>query len=668
MEPRYQELFRLEPDRHQDGCPVCLSAGALYKDGSTGNTLVQLKLQNLAVSSVVACTVEIQAFAVNGDPLEDVVHQYTDLSVSRGEFFGSKVPIDLPDPATRRIQVLVREVVLNPFRVWKSQDDALYPMPQSERLDNILGDARHIRCYSQRAGQNCIYVPKLEQGLFLCTCGRTNLAAEGLCGSCGATYEALSAALDTDAIHAQVEEELRQEEEARIAAEKAAEEARLERERIRAEKAAAARAQMEAAGKKTAKIAKIVVPVVAAIALIAALVIWVVIPAVEKNNAYNDAASLYDSGAYAAAESAFQAMGDYKDAPDRAKQSRYQIAERHLADGQFAQAIEVWESLGSYSDSADRAVQTLTDWKEDDYQKAQALKNEGAYIAAAEAFAALEDYKDAPQQRSECLALQQEADYQAALATLEAGEFYQAMQMFQALGDYQDSAMQYVTAAYGYGDSLFNQGAYADAAKYFGLAGDYEDAAERMTESYYQKAAELMKAEDYTAAVEQLGKCAGYKDADKLVLDAKHAYIKAHMSPSDKTTVKYMQDLLDAGYSNAKKLYNELYSWKVEVIAFNNDPGNSKTNLTSLSKYQYLCVHFKLTGGEPGKTTNIRTVLVLPNGQSGSIPHASVGDGYIGCSYGWYNDPARGATGTLTFKAYDENNKLLCTATVKVTN
>lgn len=668
MEPRFQELFRLEPELHQDGCPVCVEAGALYRDTVEGKQIAQLKLRNLAVSKVVSCTVELRAFAVNGDPLEGAVHQYQDLDVAHEGNFGMKVAIALPDEATRRMEVVVREVVLAPFRVWKAEDETAKPMPRPEKLGNLLGDARHIREYSTRVNRNCVFVPKLEQGLFLCTCGKISLAAEGECSACGAVYEHLNAALDVESIHAAVEEQLRQEEEARIAAEKAAEEARLERERIRAEKAEAARVQMEAAKKKTAKIAKIVIPVVLALALIFVAVTYLVIPAVEKSNAYNAAAALFDSGAYAEAEQAFLAMGDYKDSARRAQESRYQIAQTHLAAGRFAEAIAVWEELGGYADSADRAVQALTEWKEEDYQAALSLKNGGEYQAAADAFGLLGDYKDAIAQQSECTALQQEADYNAALAAMEASEFYQAMEAFQALGGYADAMTQYIATAYLYADSLFAQGAFSDAARYFGIAGDYEDAPERLNESYYRKGEELLAAENYSAAIEEFGKCAGYLDAAQKILDAKYGYVTTHMDVSDKTTNAYIQELVSAEYKNAKKVYNELYAWKVEVVAFNNDPGNSSIKLDSLSKYQYLCVHFKVTGGEPGKTTNIRTVLVLPNGQSGSIPHAGVGDGYIGCSYGWYNNPAGGATGTLTFKAYDEDNKLLCTATVRVTN
>ena len=668
MEARYQELFRLPENMHQEGCPVFLEAGALLRDNVNGKVLAQLKLKNLSIRNIVSCTVEIRASAVNGDALEGVTFQYQDLSVAGEGNFGAKTPIFLPDTNTRRLEVIIREVVQEPFRVWTATSDAVSPLPVATRLNNLLGDEQHIERYEIRVGAPCEFIPEQKQGLFLCTCGRVNLIDDGNCAGCGRTFEELSQALDPDAIHAEVLELLRIEEEERLEAERAAEQDRLEKEQAAAAAAEARRIRKEAARKKTAKIAKIVIPTVLAVVLVFVLATYVIIPAVQNSNAYKAATAMQEQGAYLDAEAAFRNLGDYKDSAQQASQSRYLYAQSLYLDKSYEKAIAEWEKLGGYSDSAQRAADALTEWKEADYQEALALKEAGEYKVAAEAFAVLGDYKDSMEQQGNCVELQNDVDYTAAADALAAGEYQTAMDGFQKLGGYRDAQEQYLASAYACAEDLYQNKKYKEAVEYFEIAKNYQDAAERKTDSVYQYACALCENKDYAAAITQFQKCISYKDAKEKTLDAKFGFVKAKMDAKDQTSYNYMKELVAANYKGAKKLFNELYAWKVEVVAFNNDPNNSTVSLSSLSKYQYMCVHFKLTGGEPGAKVNIRTTLTLPNGQSGSIPHAGVTSGYIGCSYGWYNEPAYGSTGTLTFRAYDENNKLICTATVRVTN
>lgn len=668
METRYQEMLRLPEKQHQSGCPVVLEAGALLRDNIKGKLLAQLKLRNLSVRKIVACTVEVRASAVNGEPLEGVTFQYKDLSVGNEESFGAKTPVFLPDANTRRVEVIVREVVQEPFRVWTAGTEDVQPLPEATRLTNVLGDERHIAQYAARVGKPCQFVPEQKQGLFLCTCGKINLIEDGNCASCGRTYEELNRALDPDAIHEEVVEQLRIEEEQRLEAERAAEEARIEAERVAAEAAEARRVRQEAAKKKTAKIAKIAIPAIVAIVAAILITTKLIIPAVEDSNAYKAAAAMQAEGAYLDAEQAFLDMGDYKDSADRAKECRYFHAQALCVSGDYAGAIAVWEELGSYSDSTQRAADALTEWKEADYQAAVALKSSGEFIPAAEAFELLGEYKDSAAQQEDCIELQNEEDYTAAAGAFDACDYAAALAMFEALGDYKDASQRYIATAYAYAGSLYESGSFKEAAEYYAVANGYEDAASRETDAIYHHGCQLYEEGKYADAIKRFQSCADYQDAQKKLLDAKFGFVGANMDPENKTTYKYMKELVDAGYKGAKKVYDELYAWKVEIVAFNNDPNNSSINLSSLSKYQYMCVHFKLTGGEPGAKLNLRTTLTLPNGQSGSIPHPGVSSGYIGCSYGWYNEPAYGSVGTLTFKAYDENNKLLLTATVKVTN
>lgn len=664
MDPRFTELFHTPPNIHQNGCPVYISTSILFRDNYSSQALAQIIMGNLSTRNVVACTVEVRSFAVNGQALDTVSYQYMDLRVPQGSLFGNTISIALPNPNTRRIQVYIREVVLDPFRVWNSEDDTLQPLPQPERLESLLPDPRHMQHYAGLVGKPCTFVPRQEQGLFLCTCGQTGVAEDGPCRRCGSTYELLHDALDVEAIHAAVNEQLRLEEEARIAAFEAAEAERLAREQEEAERLAAKKAR----NKRIRKRLLTAVAILVVIAALAGVTVGVILPAVERSNAYKAAAELCDTGSYVEAEAGFLALEDYKDAPERAMECRYLQAEEYLQNGDYQAAIDIWNGLAGYSDSADRAEDALLQWKDGDYQAAMALKDSGSYTAAANAFGLLGDFKDAQEQQALCLALQQELDYAAALDAAAAGDYLGAMAYFRQLGDYQDAVYQYACAAYLHASALFDNGEYKNAVTYFEEAGDFEDAAQRRIESIYQYGCALLAEEQYSAAIVEFGKCSDHSDAAKKLLDAKFGYVNAHLDATNTTTYTYLKELVDANYSGAKKVFSDLYAWKVTIIAFNNNPYDNTSSQDSLSKYQQMCVHYKVTGGEPGATQTIRTVITLPNGNTGTVyqNNAKAGESY--CTYGWYDTPAYGATGTLYFWAYDEAGNLIGSGTVRVTN
>jgi hypothetical protein len=80
-----------------------------------------------------------------------------------------------------------------------------------------------------------------------------------------------------------------------------------------------------------------------------------------KSNDYEAAVSLYDSGDYAAAMSAFAELGDYKDSAERAAEAKqaddYKAAAALYDNGDYPAAASAFAELGDYKDSADRAAE-----------------------------------------------------------------------------------------------------------------------------------------------------------------------------------------------------------------------------------------------------------------------------------------------------------------------
>ena len=674
MSERYEKLFALTDSLYGEGAPVLIAAGVLLWDNKTGQALVQLKLHNIGRKVIREADVTVFPLDEAGNPIgASVCHSYKEQNVAGNGDFGQKSAIVLPDAATASFTARVDTVEFTDGSCWTGSTawEGL-PLPQS--LDS-LNDPELEKQFRLQYGESSRFLPTKVKDLRYCTCGAVNRGEETVCCACGKPLlsfgenELAELNEKKEARLAAEREEAEQRSLAEEAERKAAafreEQARQEAEALRQEKEKARRARRKKTGRLIKKTLLILLAAVLVISLTFVVVTKYVLPEVRRNQAYREAEYWFDSGAYEDAQIAFLELGDYKDAPERALESRYQAARVCCDNGDYPSAIAIWEDLGGYSDSAERAAQALLDWKEGDYQSALAQKEAGAYIAASESFAQLGDYKDSQEQSEECVELQLEADYTAAADAFSRGEYQTAMEQFAKLGDYKDAAEQYVLSAYQGGLALLESGSYREAASLLKKAGDYEDASERVTEAVYRYGCQLLEAGNYTSALDEFKNCSGYADTSKKVLEAKFGYVNANPDPENKTTYSYIKELVEAKYSGAKKVYNELYGWKVEVIAFNNNP-YSHENQTSVSKYQYMCVHFKVTGGEPGASTNIRTTITLPTGTT-SIPHPGIKSGYVGYSYVWYYNPSAGPTGTLTFRAYDENNKLLLTDSVPIT-
>lgn len=411
----------------------------------------------------------------------------------------------------------------------------------------------------------------------------------------------------------------------------------------------------------------VVIPLLILAIILAALTPTVILPEVRRMQAYSSAEDMLNTGMHDEAYAAFSALGDYRDARIMALESRYQKADYLTYQERYAEAISIWLELGSYSDSASRAEQAEFDWKDDDYQAAFRMMEEGQFLAAAEIFSSLGDYQSSISLADDCRMLQLEADYFAAETALAEGDYEAAINGFHALGDYVDAHERYLAASYEYGCRLLDEGSYEMAIRRLSDASGFEDANDKKIQAHYHYGCELLDGKNYEAAIAQLEKSGDYRDTANKILKAKYGYAQANMVRTNSTTRAYLKTLIAENYPGAQKLYNELFAWKVEIIAYNNSP-YSTTNQSTISKYGPMCIHFKITGGEPGATIDLVGNLTAPNGQSGNIYFNSCADGDTQCAYFEYYQPAYGATGTMTLRVYDSDGKLMATGSVRVTN
>lgn len=372
MSERYTKVFSLSENLYAKGSPVIISAGALLKDNTTGKILAQLKIKNISDKNVKAVTVRILPSDVTGKRLgEEVTYQYLDLNVHRDEEFGSKTPIELPADSTRGFSVSVAEVLYSDNSIDEVKGGEWEKLEEPVTLEKELNDSELLRQYRINYGTDCIYKLKEEKSLWICTCGAINREGEECCHKC----KRIKKTFETIDI-----ERLKEDAEKRKNADIEAEKLKIQKE------------------KKARRIVAVAAACIAVVVVFVSVLTHVILPSMK----YNEAEKLLAEGYYAGAISAFEELGEYKDATDRAKSLKeefpyitgYNKAEKLFDEGNYMGASEAFEELGDYKDAAERAKEAEEKGKEVLYNKAESILNEGQKINAAIDFGKLGDFKD----------------------------------------------------------------------------------------------------------------------------------------------------------------------------------------------------------------------------------------------------------------------------------
>lgn len=249
---------------------------------------------------------------------------------------------------------------------------------------------------------------------------------------------------------------------------------------------------------------------VAAIIAIAVLFATVISPSMK----YNSAEEAYANGDYSLAEETYLALGDYKDAPEKAvlsaKVGHYTAAQSAFNSGDYSLAHDEFISAGDYSDASERAKEAILAGH---YASAADAFGRGDFESAISEFDLADGYRDSAEKRLE-------AFYRLGLDYMDAGEYVSAANAFVDSQGFEDSddkimdagkslvagkkysdaievlgmttnaqASRYI--AYADGQISFSNQKYSDAEKLFADAGDIEDAGTMIN------ASRLMQAEAY---------------------------------------------------------------------------------------------------------------------------------------------------------------------------
>ena len=414
MAERYTKIFSLDGMRYTAGAPLLITAGALLRDGYSGDLLCQLKLCSVSRLPIKAVTVAIRMLDIAGDPLPpEKRHQYLDLSLQLGDNFGRDTAIILPRRDARGFQVRLVETIYEDNSRWQCGDDAQWLcVPQPRTLEDAYGDRQLADQFRIRYGSDCRDLPSEGGGLWFCTCGAVNTGEEDNCWRCRRVRAAL---LNVDV------ESLRQEAAGRLKQEE------LRQAQDKAESKVQIRKYLIAAG--------IILPLL----ILALGLLKTVPPYLQQKQAYENAVSLLAMGRYEQAAQAFTALDDYRDSVEQ--------AEKNVP---YQRALFILDRAEDNDPSALNMI---------GHSRADLSENVTAamllYQAALEEFQALDGYKDSAACLARCEAGLEQArlallqrDYDEAKLLLETKEYSRARQAFLELGDYADSAEMATEAIY----------------------------------------------------------------------------------------------------------------------------------------------------------------------------------------------------------------------------
>lgn len=229
---------------------------------------------------------------------------------------------------------------------------------------------------------------------------------------------------------------------------------------------------------------------------------------------------------------------------------------------------------------------------EKNYASATELMSQKKYAEAVTVYAELGDYEDS----AEKLKM---AKYSYA-SQLEAAENYaDAKAIYEDLGSYEDSLAKASSCTYNIAVKTLAEGKYDEAKAIFESITDYADSKDKANECVYQKAVSLVAAKKYTEAIEIFESLGNYSESKAKILDAKYKYVTENLSKENKTTLQYLEDLIEARYEDSVVLRRKLLGTSVAENGVSACISYSQTdtadNLTEADKSKQIYYHITVS-------------------------------------------------------------------------
>ena len=506
-------------------CPAEIFRTGLPTEEIPAATLTLFNLSDRVISSV---EVTLRLLDAAGGETERLAFRGRALNGRPHSTFLLTAPC-APSGELKSIDATVEKVWFADKDVWRRN-----PANAVEYTPNDLPVSPALTNLKYAAGETAVGFPNMQNGLWVCVCGRPNPEGEPCCARCGRRMEDVFSLFSPEAVKNQVSMKQRQLDlTSRSMREDTIRMQRLREEEYRRKKA-----------RRGTRI-RTVIALAAAFAMTAGALLWV-----SPWLRLTAARRALDSGDAAGAKATLEALGSFgnaqeligecdwilaKEAADsgtdlpsltRASAMLRALADRPeaaaLADekdllraglllekGRWQEAREVLEAL---PEDYDGRAERLRDCR---MAEASGLMENRRYVEAREIFLELGDYPGAREQALECV-------YRPAVALMELKEWDSAIERFSTILDYRDSRNRARECHYHKGEELEAAGDLYGASDEFLMAGDWSDAPERSRHLTYLEAEALYNAGDLRAAQTMYASIPDYEDANDKDRDCRY--------------------------------------------------------------------------------------------------------------------------------------------------
>lgn len=208
MSERFESILAFDDNIWCKSSPVLIEKGALLKDTYSNKLLIQLKFMNISSNTIAGLNLRIACRSKLSNTSINVDFSYTDFNAEKGDYFGDRVPLYLPNSNLREFDFIVTKVIFKNRKQWNNEE-MFYPILKESTDINILGDLkeqfkRDIWDIYKKEQKSIVtqaaYMPVFKHDYWLCTCGAFNLPEENECCKCGISKKSLSEAVKIDNI------------------------------------------------------------------------------------------------------------------------------------------------------------------------------------------------------------------------------------------------------------------------------------------------------------------------------------------------------------------------------------------------------------------------------------------------------------------------------------
>ena len=341
---------------------LLLLRSALTRDIEYDSVLVQLKMMSHYQKMISSITVEIICFDLEGNLLEKKEYQYLDLAIRNKDVFADRIPVYLGNNKTRKYLVVLKKIIFEGGAIKVIDNGNCHLIPSHAfPFEGNLKDQfiRNIKASGGNAKTQ--YLPERFDVFWKCSCGYINSIDNEACSNCGCEIKVLESNLDIDKLNADLETFRIEEEEKEIQQKKA-----------------------------RAKTIKRAIAITIAI-IIAAIGLNFYNNIIAPDINYQKAQKAYQDGEYDNAIVLLEKLGEYKEAPELLKRTKYDLANRYFEEEKYKKAEEGFEELGYYEDSRSRKIEAE---RAIAYEEAVEKFNEGNYFGLIDIFTQDMSFKD----------------------------------------------------------------------------------------------------------------------------------------------------------------------------------------------------------------------------------------------------------------------------------